>query len=152
VKTHTSKSSAPFLPFLGNPAQNSAAGIFLGPLLCFAAEISAGWQHWFSTVLQHTEPGIKYCTVALSLMLTFVLLTKFGLVLQYCIIGSIWSFVPVMDCSENTNLCRNRLTKKGGRRCHLLLDKRWHLLHLLTNKPGTGHVIMIMKAYRRHVL
>jgi hypothetical protein len=44
---HTSKSSAPFLPFfLGNlrkiqPRIFSAAEIFLGPLLRFAAEISA---------------------------------------------------------------------------------------------------------------
>jgi hypothetical protein len=31
------------------------------------------------------------------------------------------------------------LDKKGGRRCHLLHNKRWHLLPLLlSNEPGTG--------------
>jgi hypothetical protein len=29
----------------------SAAEIFLGPLLCFAAEISAGWQHWMGRAI-----------------------------------------------------------------------------------------------------
>jgi hypothetical protein len=31
------------------------------------------------------------------------------------------------------------LDKKGGRRFHLLLHKRWHLLPpFVTNEPGTG--------------
>jgi hypothetical protein len=31
------------------------------------------------------------------------------------------------------------LDKKGGANCHLLLEKRWHLLsHFLSNEPGTG--------------
>jgi hypothetical protein len=34
-----------FCHFFGKSAENSAAEIFLGPLLRFAAEISAGWQH-----------------------------------------------------------------------------------------------------------
>jgi hypothetical protein len=42
--SHFKKSSAPFLPFLGKSAENSAAD-FLGIFLRFAAEILAGWQH-----------------------------------------------------------------------------------------------------------
>jgi hypothetical protein len=42
------KSSAPFLAFLGKSAEYSAASaahIFMRPLLRFAAEILAGWEH-----------------------------------------------------------------------------------------------------------
>jgi hypothetical protein len=40
--------STKFLANLQNfrPRIFTAAGIFLGPLLRFAAEILAGWQHW----------------------------------------------------------------------------------------------------------
>jgi hypothetical protein len=46
---------APCLPFLGKSAEYSAADfldarIFKGPLLRFAAEISAGWEHCSNAV------------------------------------------------------------------------------------------------------
>jgi hypothetical protein len=31
-------------------------------------------------------------------------------------------------CAHVTVVCRGSLDKKGGRRCHLLLNKRWHVL------------------------
>jgi hypothetical protein len=40
----------------------------------------------------------------------------------------LWSYQPVPGS----------LDKKGERRCHLLLNKRWNLLpHFLSNEPGT---------------
>jgi hypothetical protein len=51
VKYTDQKSSATFLPFFEKPPKIRplflpAAEIFMGPLLCFAADISASWQHW----------------------------------------------------------------------------------------------------------
>jgi hypothetical protein len=51
VKSTLQKVQPLFCHFLGNlhkirPRIFSAAKIFLGPLLRFAAEISTGWQHW----------------------------------------------------------------------------------------------------------
>jgi hypothetical protein len=46
MKNTLQKRSATFRPFLEKSARNSAADIFRRPLLCFAAEISASWQHW----------------------------------------------------------------------------------------------------------
>jgi hypothetical protein len=39
----------------------SAAGIFLGPLLCFVAEISAGWQHCFCVWIIGAGHSFSYC-------------------------------------------------------------------------------------------
>jgi hypothetical protein len=36
--------------------QAQAAEIFLGPLLCFTAEISTGWQHC-------VDPYLSYCSI-----------------------------------------------------------------------------------------
>jgi hypothetical protein len=49
VKKTQQKSPATFLPIFeksANPLFLPAAEIFIGPVLCFAAEISASWQHW----------------------------------------------------------------------------------------------------------
>jgi hypothetical protein len=51
VKNTHQESLATFLPFFEKSAKKiwplflPAAEIFMGPLLCFAAEISASWQH-----------------------------------------------------------------------------------------------------------
>jgi hypothetical protein len=50
VQTKLQKSSAPFRPFFDKSAKNWAPDFpgptqFFRPLLCFAAEISASWQH-----------------------------------------------------------------------------------------------------------
>jgi hypothetical protein len=50
--TRLEKSSAPFRPFFDKSGKSSApdfpspANFFFRPFLCFAAEISAPWQHW----------------------------------------------------------------------------------------------------------
>jgi hypothetical protein len=38
----------------------SAADIFLGPLLRFAAEISAGWQHWIFYRLDNRQQKLHH--------------------------------------------------------------------------------------------
>jgi hypothetical protein len=57
VKKTQQKSSATFLPLFEKSAKIRplflpAADIFMGLLLCFAAEISASWQHCFKLTLQ----------------------------------------------------------------------------------------------------
>jgi hypothetical protein len=51
VKCTQQKNSATFLPVFETSAKKSAAGIFIGPLLCFVAEISASWQHCYQHFL-----------------------------------------------------------------------------------------------------
>jgi hypothetical protein len=40
------KKVAPFQPFFDKSAKSSAPHNYFRPILCFAAEISAPWQHW----------------------------------------------------------------------------------------------------------
>jgi hypothetical protein len=62
VKQTHQKSSATFLPFFLKSPKNSAAEIFMGPLLCFAAEISASWQHWKQAMRQEaSNKEYKFC-------------------------------------------------------------------------------------------
>jgi hypothetical protein len=44
-----------------------------------------------------------------------------------------------MSCNCKECSVLGSLDKKGGRRCHLLLGKRWHLLppYFMSNEPGT---------------
>jgi hypothetical protein len=52
-----------------------AAEIFIGPLLCFAAEISASWQHWcWSAGMQPS-----------ALVGELTLLTLIQIQLHYCV-------------------------------------------------------------------
>jgi hypothetical protein len=49
------------------------------------------------------------------------------------------SAAPRSFCSDPHPEPGSLLNKKGGGRCHLLLDKRWHLTSsLLSNKPGSN--------------
>jgi hypothetical protein len=60
VKYTQQKSSASFLSFFEKSAKNSAAEIFMGATLCFAAEISASWQH--CPCLEGKERGRLLCS------------------------------------------------------------------------------------------